>query len=140
MKSQIVARIHRDKQGNWLVSFPSVPGAHTYGRSLGQLRRRIPEVLQLWDVDPKRTDVIEVIQLPAALRAAIERSAKRREKLALEGRHLQAELQATIGRLHSQLRLGVRDSGELLGISPQYVHKLRRLSAERRAGKRRTLP
>jgi hypothetical protein len=25
----------------------------------------------------------------------------------------------------SQLKLGVRDSGELLGISPQYAHKLR---------------
>ena len=125
MKERVVARIRRDPDGSWLVTFPEIKGAHTYGRSLNQLRRRIPEVLRLWDKDPARLEVIEVIDLPANLRQAI--SVARQQRLELEKRSqaVQRDMKKTIRRLQSQLKLGVRDSGELLGISPQYAHKLR---------------
>ena len=58
MKERVVARIRRERDGNWLVTFPEIRGAHTYGRSLNQLRRRIPEVLRLWDRDPARPDAL----------------------------------------------------------------------------------
>src|ERR1700737_3372834 len=121
MKERVVARIRRDPDGSWLVAFPEIKGAHTYGRSLNQLRRRIPEVLRLWDKDPARLEVIEVIDLPANLRQAI--SVARQQRLELEKRSqaVQRDMKKTIRRLQSQLKLGVRDSGELLGISPQYA-------------------
>src|SRR5260370_27843456 len=59
MKERIVARIRRDKDGSWLVTFPGIRGAHTYGRSLNQLRRPIPELLRLWDRDPGTVDPTE---------------------------------------------------------------------------------
>jgi len=124
MKERVVARIRRERDGNWLVTFPEIRGAHTYGRSLNQLRRRIPEVLRLWDRDPARLDVIEVLDLPTSLKRAIS-VATQRVELEMQSQTVQRDLERTIRRLQSQLKLGVRDSGELLGISPQYAHKLR---------------
>ena len=45
----------------------------------------------------------------------------------------QRELERTILRLQSQLKIVVRDTGELLGISPQYAHKLRHRKGARKA-------
>lgn len=51
--------------------FPEIRGAPTYGRSLNQLRRRMPEVLRLWDRDPSRVDIVEVLDLPTSIKRAI---------------------------------------------------------------------
>lgn len=133
MRERVEARIRRDKDGNWLVTFPSIKGAHTYGRSLNQLRRRIPEVLRLWDRDPARVVVFEVLELPPTLKQAIAAAATQRRELEERSRAVQRDMERTIRRLQSQLRLGVRDSGELLGISPQYAHKLRHSRTARRS-------
>jgi len=125
MKERIVARIRRDKDGSWLVTFTGIRGAHTYGRSLNQLRRRIPELLRLWDRDPVHVDLVEVLDLPNNLRQAISVVTKQRLELEHRSQAVQRDMERTIRRLQSQLKLGVRDSGELLGISPQYAHKLR---------------
>ena len=125
MKERVVAKIRRDPDGNWLVTFPGIRGAHTYGRSLNQLRRRIPEVLRLWNRDPARLEIVEVIDLPTSLRQAVLVARKQRLELEERSQAVQRDMERTIKRLQSQLKLGVRDSGELLGISPQYVHKLR---------------
>jgi predicted RNase H-like HicB family nuclease len=133
MKERVVAKIRRDTEGNWLVTFPGIKGAHTYGRSLNQLRRRIPEVLRLWDRNPARVEVVEVLELPAALRQAVTTTTKQRRELEERSRAVQREMEHTIRRLQTQLRLGVRDTGELLGISPQYAHKLRHAGSGRRS-------
>jgi predicted RNase H-like HicB family nuclease len=125
MRDRVVAKIRRDRDGNWLVTFPEIKGAHTYGRSLNQLRRRIPEVLRLWDRDPARLEIVEVLELPTGLRQAISIATKQRLELEKRSQVVQRDMERTIRLLQSQLRLGVRDSGELLGISPQYAHKLR---------------
>jgi len=125
MKQRVVARIRRDPDGNWLVTFPAIKGAHTYGRSLNQLRQRIPEVLRLWDRDPAHIEIVEVIDLPTNLRQAISLARKQRLELEKRSKAVLRDMERTIRRLQSQLKLGVRDSGELLGISPQYAHKLR---------------
>ena len=125
MKQRVVARIRRDTDGSWLVSFPEIRGAHTYGRSLKQLRRRIPEVLRLWDRDPARVEIVEVLELPTSLKRAISTATAQRREAEEQRQAAQRELERTIQRLQSQLKIGVRDTGELLGISPQYAHKLR---------------
>ena len=133
MKERVVARIRRDTDGNWLVTFPGIKGAHTYGRSLNQLRRRIPEVLRLWDRNPSRVEVVEVLELPATLRQAVSAATRQRRELEERSRSVQREMEHTIRRLQTQLGLGVRDTGELLGISPQYAHKLRHAAKARRS-------
>jgi hypothetical protein len=137
MTERVVAKIRRDGDGNWLVTFPGIRGAHTYGRSLNQLRRRIPEVLRLWDRDPAHIDVVEVLDLPASLKQAIVATTTQRRELEEQSRAVQRDMEQTIRRLQTQLRLGVRDTGELLGISPQYAHKLRHASTARPSPKLR---
>jgi hypothetical protein len=137
MRERVVAKIRRDSDGNWLVTFPGIRGAHTYGRSLNQLRRRIPEVLRLWDRDPAHIDVVEVLDLPASLKQAIAARTTQRRELEERSRTVQREMEQTIRRLQTQLRLGVRDTGELLGISPQYAHKLRHAPTAGRSPKLR---
>jgi len=133
MKQRVVARIRRDPDGSWLVSFPEIRGAHTYGRSLNQLRRRIPEVLRLWDRDPARVEIVEVLELPTSLKRAISTTTAQRREAEEQSQAAQRELERTIQRLQSQLKIGVRDTGELLGISPQYAHKLRHRKQVRNA-------
>lgn len=125
MKQRVVARIRRDRDGSWLVTFPDIKGAHTYGRSLNQLRRRIPEVLRLWDRDPARVAIVEVLELPSSIKRAISIATKKRREAEERSKAAQRDLERTIQRLQSELKLGVRDTGDLLGISPQYAHKLR---------------
>lgn len=137
MKERVVAKIRRDTDGNWLVTFPGIKGAHTYGRSLNQLRRRIPEVLRLWDRNPAQVEVVELLELPASLRRAVSAATKQRRQLEEQSRVVQREMEHTVRRLQTQLKLGVRDSGELLGISPQYAHKLRHAGSSRRSGSTR---
>ena len=86
---------------------------------------RIPGVLRLWDRDAARVEVVEVLELPANLRQAVTAATKQRRQLEERSRAVQREMEHTIRRLQTQLKLGVRDSGELLGISPRYAHKLR---------------
>jgi len=140
MRDRVVAKIRRDSDGNWLVTFPEIKGAHTYGRSLNQLRRRIPEVLRLWDQDPTRLEIVEVLELPTGLRQAISLATRQRLELEKRSRAVQRDMEKTIRLLQSQLRLGVRDSGELLGISPQYAHKLRHRTAAGRPSSVRKAP
>lgn len=126
MKERVVAKIMRDPAGNWLVAFPQIRGAHTYGRSLAQLRRRIPEVLKLWDRNPRDVELVEVIELPRDVKRAIATTIAKRRQLEVQVLNVQQDLKKTIKQLESQMRLSVRDTGELLEISPQYAHKLRR--------------
>jgi hypothetical protein len=137
MRERVVAKIRREADGNWLVTFPGIRGAHTYGRSLNQLRRRIPEVLRLWDRDPAHIDVVEVLELPTSLKQAIAATTTQRRELEEQSRAVQRGMEQTIRRLQTQLRLGVRDTGELLGISPQYAHKLRHAPTADRSPKLR---
>src|SRR5487761_1006917 len=109
VKEHIVARIRRDKDGSWLVTFPDIRGAHTYGRSLNQLRRRIPELLRIWDRDPVHVDIVEVLDLPINLRQAISDATKQRLELEQRSQAVQRGMERTIRRLQSQLKLGVRD-------------------------------
>ena len=138
MKQQLIATIRRGRDSNWLLTFPEIPGAHTYGRSLSQLRRRIPELLRLWDRDPARVHVVEVLELPVTIKRAIAQTTSQRRELEARSRPVQRELGRTIESLQNRLSLGVRDTGELLGISPQYVHKLRQTSSARVRGLQRS--
>lgn len=124
IRTRITARFRRDSSGAWLVSFPDIPGAHTYGRTLRAARRRIPDVLALFDVDPNRVDVQEDYELgTSALRAVGElRTARRELERAIElNRRL---LKKALTELQRRMRLSTRDAGDIIGISHQRVAQL----------------
>lgn len=116
--------LERDESGAWIARVPRVPGCHTYGRTLEQARRRIREALALWIEDADVAELVEDVRLPAAAREAIRRS--RRARSAAEARRLdaQAATAEAAQALVEELHLGVRDAGELLGLSHQRVQQL----------------
>lgn len=116
--------LERDESGAWIARVPRVPGCHTYGRTLEQARRRIREALALWIEDADAVELVEDVRLPAAARDAIRRS--RRARSAAEARRLdaQAATAEAAQALVEELHLGVRDAGELLGLSHQRVQQL----------------
>ena len=116
--------LERDESGAWIARVPRVPGCHTYGRTLEQARRRIREALALWIEDADVAELVEDVRLPAAAREAIRRS--RRARSVAEARRLdaQAATAEAAQALVEELHLGVRDAGELLGLSHQRVQQL----------------
>jgi hypothetical protein len=87
--------------------------------------------------DPARVELVEVLDLPATVKRAISAATTQRRELEERSRAVQRDMEQTIRRLQTQLRLGVRDTGELLGISPQYAHKLRHAKSARRSAETR---
>ena len=116
--------IERDDSGAWLAHVRGVRGCHTYGRTLDQARRRIREALSLWVEDAESAELVEEIRLPADARQAIRRSGAARRR-AVRGREsAQSTTAAAANLLVERLGLGVRDAGELLGLSYQRVQQL----------------
>jgi predicted RNase H-like HicB family nuclease len=120
--------IERDETGAWIAHVRGVRGCHTYGRTLDQVRRRIREALSLWVDDAETAELMEEIRLPSDARQAIQRSSAARTRAEHGRENAQRATSAAAELLVARLGLGVRDAGELLGLSYQRVQQL--LSSE----------
>jgi predicted RNase H-like HicB family nuclease len=116
--------VERDESGAWIARVPQVPGCHTYGRTLEQVRRRIREALSLWVEDADSADLVERLRLPGDARHAIRRSAAARARAERDRQEAHRATSAAAELLVRRVGLGVRDTGELLGISYQRVQQL----------------
>ena len=124
MRKTYKAVFERDESGAWIVRVPRVPGCHTYGRTLDQARRRIREALSLWVDDAETAVIEEEIRLPAAARQALQRAKRARARADRERSRAQEETERTARALLDEVGIGMRDAGELLGISHQRVQQL----------------
>lgn len=116
--------IEPDESGAWIAHVRGIRGCHTYGQTLAQVRVRIREALGLWTDDAESAELLEEIRLPGEARQAIRRSAAAR-KQAEQGRvDAQRATTAAAQFLVDRLGLGMRDVGELLGLSHQRVQQL----------------
>ena len=128
MSGKRLARVkvvfERDESGTWTAEVPSVPGCHTYGRTIEQARRRIREALGLWVEEAGGVELIEDVRLPARAEEAVRQSSRAR----LEAERKRAIAQAATAHaakvLVEDLRFSLRDAGDLLGLSYQRVLQL----------------
>ena len=119
-----IVRYRRDSTGTWLVTVPSVPGCHTYGRTLEQARARIVEALSLFLDDGVRVELVDRVSLPTEARVILQRVKRTRTRAAVEQQKASEATTTAVRYLTRTLGLSTRDAGKLLELSHQRVQQL----------------
>lgn len=117
-------RLERDETGHWIAAVPSVPGCHSYGRSLDEAKRRIRQALALFVKDANRATLEDDIRLTpqvARLRREVLAAGHLADRQSARAAVATREAARVLTR---ELRIGVRDAGRLLGVSHQRIHQL----------------
>jgi predicted RNase H-like HicB family nuclease len=132
----------RDESGSWIADVPSVPGCHSYGRTIEQARERVREALDLWVRDASSAYLVDDVRLPSRMRAAVKRARVEREKAEQQHERAQRTAAQAATELTRDLHVSLRDAGEVLGLSRQRVQQLTgrkpRKTAAKRAGRKAT--
>ena len=121
----IKVTVRRDPHegGTWLVNVAGTPGAHTFGRSLGEAKRHGVEMVALWfDVEPDRLAIDWDIRL-GDLAGPVKQA---RSAMA----HADADRlrRDEAVRALTEAGMSYRDIAELLGLSHQRVAQIARAS------------
>jgi predicted RNase H-like HicB family nuclease len=147
MATTYQVELERDEAGWWVASVPSVPGAHTQGRSIEQAMNRIRQALRLWVSDADEAELAPEIHLPIAARRHVGQALGARKRAAQAGEEASLVILSAIAELTDRQALSVRDVAALLELSPARVAQLKgsagtkrsssKKSAARRAAKKR---
>jgi len=114
------------EDGHWMGRAVATPRrtAHTYGRTLEQVKERMLEAVELLVETPRSTwTLVETVKLPSAVKRAVAARAsaeKRARAAALEA----TRASASAARSLVQLGLSLRDAGTILGISRQRTEQV----------------
>jgi len=127
----------RDESGSWIARVPRVPGCHTYGRTIDQARERVREALDLWVRDAAHVSLVDEVRLPTRLRASVSRAHRARKRADAEQAKAQESAASAATRLTTEMRLSLRDAGEVLGLSRQRVQQLVAAKRSRRSTRAR---
>lgn len=117
-------RLERDETGHWIATVPSVPGCHSYGRSLDEARRRIRQALALFVRDASRATLEDDIRLTPQVARLRRDALAARHRAERQSARAAAATREAARVLTRDLRVGVRDAGRLLGVSHQRIHQL----------------
>lgn len=117
----------RDANSVWLVELEEVPQVHTYGRTLAKAREHLLDAARLWFDDGRTIDLLEKHRLSPGANQSVKRAMTVRRKAEETSAAASAATWKAAHRL-AQDGIGVRDSADLLGLSPQRISQL--LSAE----------
>lgn len=113
--------VERDDAGWWVGTVRGVAGVHTQARTLPTLRERAAEALEAAGVDG--AEVVLDLKLPGKTTARVKAATVARAK-AEQATEAAGRLLREAARELAAAGVGVRDAGELLGVSFQRVHQL----------------
>ena len=116
--------IERDESGAWIATVAGVPGAHTYGSSLRQVRRRSREALSLWVDDADDADIEFELHLPRDTRTALRRVFLARKATTRAAKESSTATNDVAVFLVRDCNLSLRDAAELLGLSHQRLQQV----------------
>ena len=113
----------KDEDGYWLARVEGVEGCHTQGRSLATALERVPEALEVCDVDPKQVKLEPVFVVPGV---PVKRLAKKMAASKRRADQAQAAAQRAQKDAVSELlkRVSHRDAAAILGMSHQRIQQL----------------
>ena len=114
----------RDDSKVWIARCQDVPGFHTYGRSLRQVRNRSREALALWVDDAPSAELEFRYHLPKEWRDVASEYKRARSRATDAEAQAQALATAAASELTDNGQLSMRDAAELLGLSHQRVQQL----------------
>src|SRR5579884_3184544 len=116
----------REPDRRWTVTIPSVPGCHSYGRTIAQARERIREALGLFVNDAAHAHIEDDIRLPRSIQRHVQTAKQLRERVTREEREMVVAQRRAVSAMR-RLNLGHRDAGQLLGVSFQRAQQLERI-------------
>ena len=129
----------RDESGSWIAKVPSVPGCHSYGRTIEQARERVREALDLWVRDAGTAYLVDEVRLPARLRASVTRARVARKKAEQQHERAQKTAAQAATELTRDLHVSLRDAGEVLGLSRQRIQQLTARTPRKRSAAKRSV-
>jgi len=116
--------------GWWAVSVKEEPGCFTQGKTLSICRKRIREALSLSVHDASKAELIDQIILPQEACSVL----KLVEKVQAKQKLMQIESQEATAKaallLNKKFNCGMRDIGELMGLSHQRIGQLTNMLKE----------
>ena len=126
MASTYQVKLTRDEDGSWLARVPSVPGCHTYGRSIEQAMNRIREALSLWVDDASAAHLEADVRLSEPARSSVRRMRAARDRAQKAEDDARALLVETVRELTRDEGWSIRDVAGVVGLSPQRIHQITR--------------
>jgi predicted RNase H-like HicB family nuclease len=122
MAKRYTAVYEYGNDGWWTVSIREVRGVHTQGRSIAQARTRVREALGLFVDGAATAELVDDIRVGAGMLNAILKA--RRARQAADRHQKLATLASRAAAKKLVAKMSVRDAGEVLGVSHQYVQQL----------------
>lgn len=101
-------------------------GCHTQGRTLDEARRRVREAMALFIDDSESVEIRDEILLPKAVQQSIKKVAESRHIAAKLQKQSAGALEKAVKQLSERLSLSTRDQADLLGLSHQRIHQIKR--------------
>jgi predicted RNase H-like HicB family nuclease len=114
----------RTTKGEWVASVEGVRRCRGRGRTLRQARQQLRIALARVVADPYQMDFVEDVRLPPPARKLILHHWVARRRLEKEQGRADAAARAALQALLG-LDVSVKDAGDLLGLPPLKLQKLR---------------
>lgn len=124
-----LVKYSQNEKGIWVASIQGVYRAS--GRTIDECRRR---AIALLEPNGNSAKIVEDVELPERARNALAQFRKAQQRAGAEAIRVNVIAIETAALLKFELGFGMRDVGELMGLSHQRIHQLLQSGRDDQAG------